>query len=168
MFENRSFDHVLGYLDHPSPRFDGIGVPPPTNPLNPADPSSARVATEKRRRLRLRVDPDHSHGAAMVQLGLAGGAAEPTNDGVVRSYEDTAGGKGPGAAKAKHWARILTGATIVVAAAAAISAFVLPWWVPVALGVVAAVVLFARVHFVPRLPHHPGDGRRIMRCWDPA
>src|SRR4051794_19769706 len=86
MFENRSFDHVLGYLDHPSPRFDGIGTSPPTNPLDPADPNSEQVPTEMRRRLRLRVDPDHSHGAAMVQLGMTGGVTEPTNNGFVRSY----------------------------------------------------------------------------------
>ena len=43
MLENRSFDHLLGFLDHPDPRFEGLlhGAAP-TNPgWSRAEPVSA-------------------------------------------------------------------------------------------------------------------------------
>jgi phospholipase C len=96
MLENRSFDHLLGYLDHPNPDFDGI--PPPAGfgiPRDPDDPSTGEVGTHKRRRVRLRVDPDHDHAAVMEQLGLSRpNATEPTNDGFARSYEHKAAAEG--------------------------------------------------------------------------
>jgi phospholipase C len=83
--ENRSFDHLLGYLDHPSPDFDGLtrGGPFENPDWNPgpaveASPTAKRV---------LPVDPDHSHDAVMAQLGIAKKGDAPTNTGFVTSYE---------------------------------------------------------------------------------
>jgi phospholipase C len=83
MLENRSFDHLLGYLLHPDPAaFDGLlGAGPFTNPgwaagQAPASHGAKRV---------LPAGPDHSHDAVMEQLALAAG--KPTNQGFVRSYE---------------------------------------------------------------------------------
>lgn len=55
MLENRSFDHMLGYLDHPDPSFGGVGklADPPTTP-------NARYA--------IYPGPDHSHRGVMEQL----------------------------------------------------------------------------------------------------
>jgi phospholipase C len=92
--ENRSFDHMLGFLRHPNPRFEGLlsGGPhenPGYNggPAVPATPNAKKV---------LPFGPDHSHDAVMNQLGAAEkGVRHPTNDGFVTSYELKAQGKGP-------------------------------------------------------------------------
>lgn len=91
MLENRSFDHLLGYVRHPDPAaFDGLLGPGPfTNPgwadgTVAASPSAKQV---------LPVGPDHSHDAVMRQLALAAG--KPTNQGFVRSYERKCRGLDP-------------------------------------------------------------------------
>ena len=70
VLENRSFDHMLGYLDHPDPDFDGLVGHHYTNPPwrgrgepVPTSPAAKRVVP---------VDPDHSHDAAMEQLAPRG------------------------------------------------------------------------------------------------
>ncbi len=85
--ENRSFDHMLGYLDHPDPRFEGIGKGGPLAnpgwddgpPITPGDGAKPVVP----------VGPDHSHDAVMEQLGITGVRKpwHPTNQGFVSSYE---------------------------------------------------------------------------------
>ena len=86
--ENRSFDHMLGYLPHPDPSFEGLlRAGPHTNPAwKPSDPP---VATDAGAKSVLPGSPDHSHDAAMEQLGLVGKppGTSPTNDGFVTSYE---------------------------------------------------------------------------------
>jgi phospholipase C len=72
MLENRSFDHLFGYLDPPVPGFDGLAAGHDTNPLDPAHPERGTVRAERRARLALRVDPNHSHASVMAQLGIAG------------------------------------------------------------------------------------------------
>jgi hypothetical protein len=94
--ENRSFDHMLGFVPHDSPLFDGLtrGGPytnPPwrgTGPPIPATPDAKPV---------LPVDPNHSHDAVMQQLRLEGqaGARRPTNQGFVASYEEKCRGLAP-------------------------------------------------------------------------
>jgi phospholipase C len=93
--ENRSFDHMLGFLDHPDPRFDGLLHGGPYDnagwdggPRVPATPHAKKV---------LPVGPDHSHDAVMAQLGLlrAGGGPRQPNDGFVVSYERKARGLAP-------------------------------------------------------------------------
>ena len=91
MLENRSFDHMLGFLDHPDPRFDGLlRGGPHTNPGWAGGESVEAAPTAK---AVLPVDPDHSHDAVMEQLGLvgaeggAGADRRATNQGFVTSYE---------------------------------------------------------------------------------
>src|SRR5664280_719573 len=95
VLENRSFDHLLGYLDHSqAERFDGLGRGGPyANPGWANGPAVPASSTGKRV---LPVDPDHSHDAVMEQLGLASGASgEPTNSGFVTSYERKGRGLAP-------------------------------------------------------------------------
>lgn len=85
MLENRSFDHVLGFLDHPRPEaFDGLRPGRFHNPDGTGRPvpvSADGVA--------FGVDPDHSHQGALDQLAAASDVA--ANGGFVRSYEGVAG-----------------------------------------------------------------------------
>ncbi|HET7243958.1 MAG TPA: alkaline phosphatase family protein [Streptosporangiaceae bacterium] len=82
MLENRSFDHLLGYVPHPDRKFDGLVGRTRRNPgwrggrAVEASPTAKKV---------LPVGPDHSHDAVMLQLALRRG--KPTNRGFVRSYE---------------------------------------------------------------------------------
>jgi phospholipase C len=93
--ENRSFDHMLGFLPHPNPEFEGLRRGGPHEnpgyqggPAVPATPDAKRV---------LPFGPDHSHDAVMNQLGAAErGVRHPTNDGFVTSYELKARGQVPG------------------------------------------------------------------------
>jgi len=83
--ENRSFDHLLGYLPHPSPAFDGLrGDGPYANPGWDNGPFAAASPDAK---VVLPVDPDHSHGAVMEQLGVHLPGQQPSNQGFVTSYE---------------------------------------------------------------------------------
>jgi phospholipase C len=94
--ENRSFDHLLGFVPHNSPLFHGLtrGGPytnPPwrgSGPPIPATPDAKPV---------LPVDPNHSHDAVMQQLRLEGrgDARRPTNQGFVASYEEKGRGLAP-------------------------------------------------------------------------
>jgi phospholipase C len=93
--ENRSFDHMLGYLDHPSPRFTGLGRGGPfSNPGWADDPPVAASPTAKRV---IPFGPDHSHDAVLEQLAVTGigPLRHPTNQGFVRSYERKARGLAP-------------------------------------------------------------------------
>jgi phospholipase C len=169
MLENRSFDHLLGYLDHPSPEFDGIPWPAGfANPLDPEDPSKGQAGTHMRRRVRLRVDPDHAHAAVMEQLGLSRPeATQPTNDGFVHSYEQKARGKGKGVARARRADQTVIAVTLAFGLAAVVALVA----GKVLLAVVAAagvgVGLVARARFVPKVDYYPHDGDRIMWCWSP-
>jgi phospholipase C len=85
--ENRSFDHLLGFLDHPNLSFDGLTRGGPyTNPRWGGGPQVAATPDAK---VVLPVDPDHSHDAVMEQLSLqdVGRSKQPTNQGFVTSYE---------------------------------------------------------------------------------
>src|SRR5215472_11844374 len=92
MLENRSYDHLLGYVPHPDPAFDGLlGGGTFRNPrwgrgpAVPASPAAKQV---------LPVGPDHSHDAVMAQLALTR-AGVPRNRGFVRSYERKGRGLNP-------------------------------------------------------------------------
>ena len=40
MLENRSFDHMVGYMQSPTYQINGIdSASPPTNPMSPQDPT---------------------------------------------------------------------------------------------------------------------------------
>lgn len=82
--ENRSFDHMLGFLDHPNPAFerltqDGRYANPGWDggPPVPASPNAKPV---------LPIGPDHSHDGVIEQLALDAGG-QPTNQGFVTSLE---------------------------------------------------------------------------------
>jgi phospholipase C len=95
--ENRSFDHVLGYLDHPDTAFDGLRGPGPYS--NPGLKAGDVVAASPTAKTVLPVDPDHSHDSVIAQLGMAArNARVPTNQGFVASYER----KGHGQAVNSH------------------------------------------------------------------
>jgi phospholipase C len=89
VLENRSFDHMLGFLDHPNPAFerltdDGRYVNPgwAAAPAVPAGPNAKPV---------LPIGPDHSHHGVMEQLALDK-QHRPTNQGFVTSLERTGRG----------------------------------------------------------------------------
>jgi phospholipase C len=93
--ENRSFDHVLGYLNHPDPSFDGLGSGGPyENPGWEGGPAVAASPTAKRV---VPFGPDHSHDAVMEQLAVTGigPLKHATNRGFVISYERKARGLTP-------------------------------------------------------------------------
>ncbi len=86
MLENRSFDHMLGFLDHPDPAYPRLA-----NESNPAvGPSDPPIVVQANARRTLPVDPDHSHDAVMLQLTGSQDPSPPyqlTNKGFVTSYE---------------------------------------------------------------------------------
>jgi phospholipase C len=87
--ENRSFDHLLGYVPHPDPLFDGLTKGGPfTNPPWHGQGQPVEVSSDAKPVLP--VDPDHSHDAVMQQLAVRGlgPARHATNQGFVASYED--------------------------------------------------------------------------------
>jgi phospholipase C len=91
--ENRSFDHMLGYLPHPDPAFDGLLAGGPYT--NPGWAGGAPVAVSPDAKVVLPVGPDHSHDAAMEQLATGPGVDAPTNRGFVTSYERICRGLSP-------------------------------------------------------------------------
>jgi phospholipase C len=95
MLENRSFDHMLGYLAHPDPSFHGINGSAP--PSNPGWSSRSAVATSPRAKRALPYGPDHSHDAVMQQLAVVGTGPtkRATNQGFVQSYERKGRGLDP-------------------------------------------------------------------------
>ena len=90
--ENRSFDHMLGFLDHPDGDFAGLSAGRHDNPGWAGGPSVAATPTAKRV---IPFGPDHSHDAVMEQLAMTGKPRRPTNRGFVRSYERKARGLAP-------------------------------------------------------------------------
>jgi phospholipase C len=84
--ENRSFDHMIGFLNHPDPHFDGLDGVPCSNPgWSDGEPISPTADAKTV----LPFDPDHSHDAVMEQLAVVGRGAlrHATNAGFVSSYE---------------------------------------------------------------------------------
>jgi phospholipase C len=89
IMENRSFDHLLGYLEHPDPAYPNLDRIKPSCPVDPAHSDGRRVSTVASASPVLGTDPDHSHQAAMLQMfGREGtppvGAA--TMSGFIASY----------------------------------------------------------------------------------
>lgn len=80
MLENRSFDHMLGFLDHPDPAFDGLR---PSAQHNDDSQGNHIPATDDG--APRGVDPDHSHEGALRQLGAYGDVVE--NGGFASDYE---------------------------------------------------------------------------------
>ena len=79
MLENRSFDHMLGYLRHPRdefPRFDR----PASNP----DSRGQAISTSPTAARTIRVGPGHHHADVMRQIAPNGNL---NNQGFVIDYE---------------------------------------------------------------------------------
>ncbi len=91
--ENRSFDHMLGFLQHPDPSFKGLTGGSYGNSGSDGVPV---LATPHAKPV-LPYGPDHSHDAVIQQLTLAGPvwSRRPTNRGFVASYELVASGRNP-------------------------------------------------------------------------
>jgi phospholipase C len=92
MMENRSFDHLLGFLQHDNPRYPNLDriEPKPSCPVDPARPDGRRVAVTPTASPILGTDPDHSHQAVMLQMfGRPGtpGQGTPTMSGFIASYQ---------------------------------------------------------------------------------
>jgi phospholipase C len=85
--ENRSFDHMLGYLEHTDPAFEGLIGDTPY--VNPTWLGRTTAETSREGKAALPVDPDHSHDAVMEQLSVRGLGKNrrATNQGFVTSYE---------------------------------------------------------------------------------
>jgi len=70
MMENRSFDHMLGLLDHP--KLTKVIDEPVPNPIDPADPASERFEPFELATDTLSADPKHGFPDVMRQLTAKG------------------------------------------------------------------------------------------------
>lgn len=84
IMENRSFDHLVGYLDHPDPDYPRLDRIDASCPVDPGDPGSRRVSTAPDASFVLGNDPDHSHEAVMLQI--FGRSDKPAMSGFIESY----------------------------------------------------------------------------------
>ncbi|MCA8975865.1 MAG: hypothetical protein KDC98_14180 [Planctomycetes bacterium] len=87
MLENRSFDHMLGFLEHEGPdSFPGL-TGTESNPLGGANVTVTPSASEI-----MAVGPGHAHADIMYQLtrrsGVVRGPYNPTNDGFADNYRE--------------------------------------------------------------------------------
>ena len=109
MMENRSFDHLLGYLDHPDPSYPQLDRIKPTCPVDPAEPGGRRVATVASARSVLGTDPGHSFRSVKLQMygredGPAGDPAPMS--GFIAAYREKLG-KDTRAWWFRVWSRLL-------------------------------------------------------------
>lgn len=87
MLENRSWDHMLGFLPHPNPDFPRL-TGEESNPA--AEPSAPPVKVSPSARPTLALDPAHNHADVMLQLTGRRAPQPPyalNNSGFVASYE---------------------------------------------------------------------------------
>jgi hypothetical protein len=121
MFENRSFDHLLGLLSD-DPAYPGVrpGDDRFGNPFDPNDSTKGRVLVTDDATAALAFDPPHTHASVVEQMGLRrrGG---PTMDGFVAAYSRKLHGDEEGL-PIVHWGRIAVLVAVMVAGAAAIFA----------------------------------------------
>jgi phospholipase C len=88
MMENRSFDHMFGFLPHPDPDFEGLIGKDMFNEFPVGTPLRATSGG-----VPIDIDPDHSHAGAKEQI--EGFGSVPYNGGFVRNYEARRSGDGP-------------------------------------------------------------------------
>jgi phospholipase C len=88
MMENRSFDHMLGFV----PRIGDLG-PDDFNRVDPTNPRSARVRVSPDAEPVTLIDPEHTFEATQEQLFGPGQPSQtPTMSGFVSSYVKAVGG----------------------------------------------------------------------------
>jgi phospholipase C len=92
VLENRSYDHLLGFMPDPAGRYDGLTSGGPYT--NPGWEGGPPVSATPDGKSVLPLDPDHSHDAVMEQLSIGTGGT-PTMEGFVSSYERKAEGMAP-------------------------------------------------------------------------
>jgi len=94
MLENRSFDHLLGFLRGPDYPIDGL-LGTEFNPRDPSDPASPRVLVGDGAPYAPDLDPDPNHDVRDVTIQLFGGAASaaapPPMNGFVYDYSQIVG-----------------------------------------------------------------------------
>jgi phospholipase C len=84
VLENRSFDHMLGFLEHPNPAFERLTED--GRYANPGWAGGPAVSVSPNAKRVLPIGPDHSHDGVMEQLALDR-QGKPTNQGFVASLE---------------------------------------------------------------------------------
>jgi phospholipase C len=97
MLENRSFDHMLGFLDHAG--LEPVTKDPIANPVDPAEPDSEKVIPfALRDHDSLTHDPKHGYPDVMRQLTATGGPWQAPydlrNTGFAWNYQEQRGGPG--------------------------------------------------------------------------
>lgn len=133
MLENRSFDHLFGFISHPNLTPLSPGSHP--NRLIPADASSPGYGVSDDAGYALPVDPPHSHLGVMKQFR----GRPPKMDGFVAAYAEKAVGKE--LLPIIHWWLIEALILVFIAALTAISQWLDPTWAgAVWIGVVLAVL----------------------------
>lgn len=159
MLENRSFDHMLGFLDHPNDKWDPLQADDLPNAYDVRQPGDA-VGFQTGAEPALPFDPPHGHASAMMQLNAkpAGGFAM---NGFLRAYVEKIAGREKGTTP--QWPRI--GALVVLLLAPLLTAasfnlarlgvnggwpdyWPVAWWT--LLGMVA-VVLLLRLDAIPSM-----------------
>lgn len=138
-FENRSFDHMLGFLATDDPAYEGV-IPDDerfSNPIDPHDSSKGHQCVTDDAEPYLKFDPPHSHASVVEQMGI-GDVGAPKMNGFVISYNRKIHGNESGR-PAFHWVHIgVTGAATVVLVAAILA---LPWALPLIIGAVVILSL---------------------------
>jgi phospholipase C len=88
MLENRSFDHMCGFLKRINPSINGL-TGKETNPINVTDPAKGYVTVGDTAPYVARFDPDHSLGATTEKIFgfLRKGANPAPMDGFVQTEE---------------------------------------------------------------------------------
>ena len=76
MFENRSFDHMLGFLKRLNPNIDGLNGTE-SNPYDPSDPSQGSVTVSDDSPYVTSDDPSHSISGTTLQLWGGGPQVDP-------------------------------------------------------------------------------------------
>lgn len=100
LLENRSFDHILGFLDHPDPSYTGLSG----DEQNYLDPTKASTKVTPDAEYSIEPDPGHGHHSVMYQLTGKSRPRPPykvNNSGFLRDFErmglEKTGARGKGA-----------------------------------------------------------------------
>lgn len=103
MLENRSFDNLLGFLEHPEPAYPKLESGTHGNPLDLADGDSPVFPVTDDGEQHTVLDPPHSFGSVMEQLNV-GPTGRAKMNGFVAAHAQKAAGKEP--IGVVHWGRI--------------------------------------------------------------
>ena len=170
MLENRSFDHMLGFLDHPGAGFPRLRPGEHPNRLNPADPASPATGVSMDGDHTIKVDPPHSHKSAMEQINLRMGRRAQM-DGFVAAYVRKASGHEE--RPVVHWWRLEALGLVVSALVSSGLARLLGWgkrtWLLVYVGLAGALSLgLVRAKRSIDDPKATEVDADVMRCMAPG